>query len=285
MYSKSQLSDLIHSISSAKVYDLEQVRYNGMPYFMSQTPGYHYFLHRRHGEKPTGQPGSHGHTHPGTPLSATSGQINSTDHVGTHIDALCHCAYEGMLYGGIKVSSEIQREDGYTVHGAELIPLITSRGILIDAPAIKGVDALPEGYEITKEDMQECLSSQGVEINKGDTVLARTGYDQFWMTDHRKYLRAAGVSKEVDLWLADKGVSVIGCDNTGWDHTYAAPPKRERTHFAHEYLLAQRGIYIIENMNLEPLSTAKCYEFLFVCLPLKFRGATASWVRPIALNI
>jgi len=25
------------------------------------------------------------------------------------------------------------------------------------------------------------------------------------------------------------------------------------------------------------------YEFLFVCLPLKFHGGTGSWVRPVAV--
>jgi kynurenine formamidase len=44
------------------------------------------------------------------------------------------------------------------------------------------------------------------------------------------------------------------------------------------------GIYIVENMNLEPLSADRCYEFLFLCLPLRFQGATASWVRPLALR-
>jgi kynurenine formamidase len=48
-------------------------------------------------------------------------------------------------------------------------------------------------------------------------------------------------------------------------------------------LLMRAGIPIIENLNLEELAEASVYEFAFVCLPLKMRGATGSPVRPIAL--
>ena len=48
-------------------------------------------------------------------------------------------------------------------------------------------------------------------------------------------------------------------------------------------LLVRAGIPIIENLNLEELAAANVREFVFVCLPLKMRGATGSPVRPIAL--
>ena len=46
----------------------------------------------------------------------------------------------------------------------------------------------------------------------------------------------------------------------------------------HTYLIPERGIYILEWVYLEDLSRAGIYEFLFVCLPLKIRGATGSMV-------
>lgn len=52
---------------------------------------------------------------------------------------------------------------------------------------------------------------------------------------------------------------------------------------AHTILTVQNGIFIIENLNLDELAAAKAHEFVFVCLPLKMRGATGSPVRPIAL--
>jgi kynurenine formamidase len=43
------------------------------------------------------------------------------------------------------------------------------------------------------------------------------------------------------------------------------------------------GIHIIENLNLEELAAAGIHEFGFVGIPLKFRGATGSPIRPLAL--
>jgi kynurenine formamidase len=51
----------------------------------------------------------------------------------------------------------------------------------------------------------------------------------------------------------------------------------------HLILLARRGIYIIENLQLEELAAAGGYRFTFICTPLKFFGATGSPVRPLAL--
>ncbi len=39
----------------------------------------------------------------------------------------------------------------------------------------------------------------------------------------------------------------------------------------------------IESLNLDQLASAKVTEFLFVALPLRIEGATASPIRPIAL--
>ena len=52
----------------------------------------------------------------------------------------------------------------------------------------------------------------------------------------------------------------------------------------HVHLLVESGIHIVECLNLEELAAAKVYEFLFVALPLKIRGATGSPIRPIALR-
>jgi kynurenine formamidase len=48
-------------------------------------------------------------------------------------------------------------------------------------------------------------------------------------------------------------------------------------------LLSKKGVYILENLNLEALAQARVYEFAFVGIPLKFTGATGSPIRPLAL--
>lgn len=53
----------------------------------------------------------------------------------------------------------------------------------------------------------------------------------------------------------------------------------------HSYLLAERGVSLIEALWLEDLSKDRAYEFLFIASPLKMRGATASPIRPFAIPI
>jgi kynurenine formamidase len=43
------------------------------------------------------------------------------------------------------------------------------------------------------------------------------------------------------------------------------------------------GIQIMEMLNLEEIARDRVYEFLFVALPLKIIGGTASPIRPVAI--
>jgi kynurenine formamidase len=50
----------------------------------------------------------------------------------------------------------------------------------------------------------------------------------------------------------------------------------------HKHLLIDNGVYLMESLDLEELARAKVYEFAFIALPLKIRGATASMIDPVA---
>ena len=114
------------------------------------------------------------------------------------------------------------------------------------------------------------------------TPCVRTGSGAIW-NNEEAYLQAAGVSKSGTLWVAERGVVAVGADNMGWDVLTERDPESGTTLFAHYYLLPQKGIYIMENLNLEELARDRCYEFAFVGVPLKFTGATGSPLRPLAL--
>jgi kynurenine formamidase len=47
--------------------------------------------------------------------------------------------------------------------------------------------------------------------------------------------------------------------------------------------LVEKGVHIMEGMNLTSLADAGVYEFLFVVAPIKVVGATGMPVRPFAL--
>ena len=113
-------------------------------------------------------------------------------------------------------------------------------------------------------------------------LLVRTGYATLWH-DEADVPGAAGVAKSGTLWAAEHGVVAVGADNMAWDVPDERDPETGATLFAHVYLLPQKGVYIIENLNLEELARDRRYEFAFVGIPLKFQGATGSPLRPLAL--
>ena len=96
-------------------------------------------------------------------------------------------------------------------------------------------------------------------------------------------MQAAGMAKSGTLWAAERGVVAVGADNMAWDVPDERDPETGATLFAHVYLLPQKGIYIMENLNLEDLARDRCHIFAFIGIPLKYQGATGSPLRPLAL--
>src|SRR5881227_3871102 len=84
---------LAQRLQAARVYDLEQPRFTGMPIHPTHLPGYFYALHRRH--RDTYRPDQNG------PRSGASGVLTMMEHSGTHLDALCHQANRMTPVGGV----------------------------------------------------------------------------------------------------------------------------------------------------------------------------------------
>ena len=51
----------------------------------------------------------------------------------------------------------------------------------------------------------------------------------------------------------------------------------------HTHLLIENGVYIMESLDLETIAADRVYEFLFVGLPTKVKGATGSMLDPVAV--
>jgi kynurenine formamidase len=263
---------LITLASRARVFDLELPRHAKMPIHPAHKPGYFYALHRRHEDTYNPDDG---------PRSGASGMLTMMEHTGTHIDAHSHQADSLTLCGGIAVNPTIETSAGFTRGGVEEIAPMVARGVLFDLAARRGVDEIPSGEAIHAGELQAYAQAMQLEVQKGDVLLVRLGNARNW-GDEAKYLASAGMARDAALWAAERGVLAVGADNMAWD--VIGLRDSEVGHLpCHLELLARRGIYIIENLNLDELSQARTYEFLFVCLPLKFQGATGSPVRPVAI--
>ncbi|MBM4791826.1 cyclase family protein [Streptomyces sioyaensis] len=253
------------------LHDLAQPLETGMP-CSSNHPGFRLALQRRHGDmvRPDGS-------------SAANEVIVTGGHVGTHIDALCHASFAGKLFGGHD-AAQAQQGGRFSVHGAETITPFLCRGVLLDVAAVHEVDTLPGGYPITATDLEQAAERSGVRPGPGEVALVRTGWARNW-TDPEAYLGAdsgvPGVIEEAAGWLADHAIRAAGADTTAFEHIPAGAGHRVLP--VHRLLLVERGIHIIEHLNLEALAAAGVAEFLFVLSPLKIVGGTGSPVRPLAV--
>src|SRR6202158_4004220 len=145
--------------TNARVYDLEQPRYFGAPTFPSHAPGYVYTLHRHH-ERGASEA-----------RTSASGFMYTTEHSGTHIDALCHQAEDFHLYGDREINASIQTSQGFTELGAETIAPIVARGVLLDLARHRSVDHIETGNPISQDELEAAAQKQGVQIGEGDVVL------------------------------------------------------------------------------------------------------------------
>jgi ribose/xylose/arabinose/galactoside ABC-type transport system permease subunit/kynurenine formamidase len=205
--------------------------------------------------------------------------ITGTLHVGTHIDGLTHVQSDGKIFGGHD-AAEVMTDRGWAEHGMETVPPIVARALILDIAGLKSMSALPDGYEVTRSDIQEALRAIGEEVADGDVVLVRTGKIREFYTDATAYQRSQpGVGVDAATWLYDQGMAVLGTDTTGTEPLPFADP----AHTTHKAMLVERGVMLLENVYLDECASRGISVGLLVCTPLKITGATGSWVRPILL--
>lgn len=259
--------EFLETLMSARIVDLEQPRYSGQPGLPQHGPSHTFVLHRRH-EPDLG------------PRTSSTGLLVCSDHAGTHVDALAHQAHGMQMFGDVPVTAEVQTHTGFTQHGADEIPPILRRGVLLDVAGTLG--PLEPGASIGVADLEAAVAAADIEIREGAVILVRTGFGAHW-DDPQLYLRAPGISREASEWVAAWRPFAVGIDNATWDDPDAVDPVLGARLPGHVLFLIRTGTFIIENLDLETLASTGQATFAFLCLPLKIRGATGSPVRPVAL--
>lgn len=282
MSDESRLA-ILTRIRSGKVYDLSTEYFVGMPSFnMLGDPGYQYWLtHTPHGTVVDNPNGLGEAMNKKVPY--TGDAISLYTHMGTHIDALNHFGLNGKIWNGFTPEEHLG-DKGWKKAGAETIPPIIARGVLIDVAEYKGVKALTDNYRITSSDLRGALAKQNVILQKGDVILIRTG-QMVHYEDTKKFLdNYPGISLDAVKWLIEENEAMLlGADNLSFE---AFPPERSDNWVpVHTYLLAEKGVMFIEEIFLEELAEDKVYTFAFIGASMKLRGASGSPMRPMALPI
>jgi kynurenine formamidase len=193
--------------------------------------------------------------------------LELSTHAGTHMDAPWH--YHPL------------QDHGRPALTIDQFPLQWAVG-----PGVKAdFSRLPDGYNITPDDLKRELDAMGHTLTEGDIFLAQTGAAPFWGSS--EYLvKGCGFGREATWWLVDQGVHVVGTDAWSWDRPLpfqAADFTRTgdasviwEGHFAG----IEKGYFQIEKLtNLDRLPAT---GFTFYCFPVKIKGASAGWIRAVA---
>lgn len=266
-------AQLLSLMAGARIFDLAQPLEAQMPVSPNH-PGFKMSLMRRHGDMVRADGGS-----------ASNEMIMLGGHTGTHIDALCHVSHNNQLHGGLD-AQEAQRGGRFKVHGVETIPITFCRGVMLDIPAIRGVEVLGPGEPVTAADLDEACRRQGVEVRAGDAVLIRSGWPAYWSDPHKFIGHSEGVpgpDESAAGWMIERGVRLTGAETIAYECIY--PGRGHALLPVHRMLLVESGIHLIEVLELTELAREKVYEFLFVLTPLKVVGATGIPVRPVAVAL
>jgi kynurenine formamidase len=277
-----QVIGALAEVTVGRIVDLEVTRFPGMPSHAAH-PELQVLAYRTpRGGRVSAPPGWEGASNPHQQGIITD-LIIGTSHTGTHVDSLAHFTSGPRdSWFNDESADDFLSDFGPTRHDASCLPPVITRGLLIDLPRFLGCDILPPGYAISASDCESALQSVGATIRDGDAVLIRTGYMRDWPDSERlESSRGAGLSLDAARWLADAGAVVIGTDNPGFESLPSGDPERPR--LVHPFLLSERGIPIIELLNLEELACNGFATFAFVLSAPTYRGATAAVVRPLAL--
>ncbi len=195
-------------------------------------------------------------------------EVTLSTHSGSHLDAPYH--YHPTMDGGKK---------SWTI---DEVPLEWCMG-----PGVKlDFRNKPDGHKVGAEEMEEAIEKIGHRLSEGDIVLINTGADKHWGSP--EYLvRGCGMGREATLWLVEQGVHVVGTDAWSWDRPLPLIAKDfQETHdpsiiWEGHFAGIEKAYCHIEKLtNLDKLPPD---GFTFCCFPVKIKGASAGWIRPVAI--
>lgn len=203
----------------------------------------------------------------------------------THIDALCHVAYQGRLYNGR--SATVVTDQGASIDSIEVLgDGLVGRGVLLDIPRVRGVPWLEPGAHVFAEDLEAAERDQDARVVEGDILLVRTGHSRRlaevgpWNTRESK----AGLHPTALRFVGSRAVAALGSDG----NSDTAPSSTEGIDFPiHALAINAMGLHLLDYLQFEALALAcehaRRWKFLFIAAPLRIVGGTGSPINPIAV--
>ncbi|WP_405715722.1 cyclase family protein [Streptomyces xanthophaeus] len=203
----------------------------------------------------------------------------------SHLDALSHIAYRGRLYDG-RTAHEAVGAGGARFGAVSALGPLVTRGVLLDLPAVLGVDWLEPGHAVHARDVVAAEEVLGVTVGDGDAVLLRSGHVRRRRETGPWDSAAASAGWHVDALplLAERAIALLGGDG---DSDVRPSPVEGLHSPVHALAITAMGVPLLDNLDLEALSAACAgagrYTFMLVVSPLNVPGGTGSPVNPVAV--
>lgn len=266
----ARVRDLFHGVRRGEVFGLGQRVTPASPRLPVQPP----FTMEVHGVPISRMMGAD------NPLDAYAEHVGMTLHVGTHVDALGHFAADGRWHGGAEAAADGNK---LSSHGIDQLGPVVARAVVVDVAGGRGIRCLDPGERVTRSMLEQTCAAQGTGIEPGDVVLVRTGWGRFYAADPERYAASEpGLDEEAARFLSGRGAIAVGADNMALE---VLPFAEQRRAFpVHQHLLAEAGVHIVENLALDEVCGAGVRSGLFLLLPIRFVGATASPVTPVLVT-
>jgi kynurenine formamidase len=198
-------------------------------------------------------------------------RVTLSTHNGTHMDAPWHFHSTTDQATGVRAAPSIDEGP---------LEYFLQPGVKLD------FRHFPDGYVATAADVEAELARIGHTLQPLDIVLVNTAAGAAY-GDPDFIHRGCGMGEEATLYLTERGVKVVGTDAWSWDAPFSHTAKRwaekrdPKIIWEGHKAGRLREYYQIE--KLTNLAALPANGFTLSCFPVKIAGASAGWIRAVAI--
>jgi kynurenine formamidase len=203
----------------------------------------------------------------------------------THIDALCHVAFDGQLYNGRSFPQSLSAAGATWCPIDPLFDGITTRGVFLDVAAGRPEGHVTVGNPVTPRELDAVAARAGVTIEPGDVVVVRSGQEAFERAHPDWVPRVSphpGLHISCLEWFREHDIAGIA-----WDMMDERPIGYAGYGMGAHLAIPFLGLALIDNTYPERLAAACAEagrnEFLFTATPLRLVGSTGAPAHPLAI--
>jgi kynurenine formamidase len=208
----------------------------------------------------------------------------------TQYDALGHVWYDGRLWNGYDAMTTDGRLRKCSV-AAIAERGVVGRGVLIDLARSRGKPWLERGEVFDHRDLLEAAARQGLEIERRDILLIRTGWLEYYRTVPNQVFYddflepGLTYSRALVEWFQDMEIPNLVTDTIAVETTFEPATGVQLP--LHSALMRNLGVALTEMCWLKDLAEL-CqaqgrWSFLYLAAPLKVVGASGSPVNPVVV--